>query len=58
MKYKATKQFKELGIENDYQGLTVENYFALRRGEIIEIDNLPIKLKDFVEEIKTKGKVQ
>ena len=37
-KYKATKKFKELGIENDYQHLATENYFKLREGEAVELE--------------------
>jgi hypothetical protein len=37
VKYKATEKFKELGIENNYQFLTVEQYFNLLGGRITEI---------------------
>jgi len=54
MKIIGLPEFKNLGIENDYQGLSTEDYFALRRGEIIEIDKIPDHLVDggFVEKIE------
>lgn len=42
MKYKATKKFEPLGIENSYQGLSAEDYHALKNGKTIE--NPPKKL--------------
>jgi len=55
MKVKATEKFQELGIENCYQRLDTEIYFALRRGEIVEIDKIPVHLTagEYVEIIKS-----
>ena len=57
MKVKATEKFQELGIENCYQRLETEIYYALRRGEKIEIDKIPEHLiaGKYVEIIKKKG---
>ena len=35
-KYKATKKFQGLGIENSYQQLTCEDYYRLKEGKSIE----------------------
>lgn len=58
MQYKATKKFKELGIENSYQGLETEIYYALRNGKKVEIENAPKHLIDgeYIEKVKTKEK--
>ena len=55
MKVKGAKKFKELGIDNSYQGLDTEVYFALRRGEIVEIDKIPEHLEagGYVEKLKS-----
>ena len=54
MKVKATEKFQELGIENSYQGLDTEDYFALRRGEVIELKEIPAHLMagKYIEKIK------
>ena len=41
MKYKATKKFLELGIENSYQGLITNEYFDLRAGAEVELREVP-----------------
>jgi hypothetical protein len=38
MKYKPTEKFKELGIENSYHQLHHEDFHALQRGEIVDIE--------------------
>lgn len=57
-KYQATESFKELGIDNNYQGLETEQYFALMRGEAIELKHVPIHLIDgkFIQEVKQEFK--
>ena len=54
MKVKATEKFKELGIEQCYQRLETEDYFALKRGEVIDIPKVPPHLfaGKYVEKIK------
>ena len=58
MKYKALKKFNELGIENSYQGLETEVYFALQRGEVVDVKGMPAFLIDnnYVKEITEGGK--
>jgi len=58
MQVKATDKFQELGIENCYQRLDTEVYFALRRGEIVEIRKVPSHLIDggYIEKIKISKK--
>ena len=58
MKVKGLKKFKELGIDNCYQQLNTEDYFALRRGETFELEKVPQHLIDgeYVEIIKNKEK--
>jgi len=58
MKVKATEKFQELGTEQCYQRLETEDYFALRRGEIIELDKIPAHLLDgkYIEIIKKENK--
>lgn len=55
MLVKGTEKFKELGIDRSYQGLNTEVYFALRRGEVVEIEKIPAHLKagGYVEKIKS-----
>ena len=36
-KYKATKKFKELGIENNYQHLATDIYYKLLAGAAVEL---------------------
>ena len=57
-KYKATEKFKELGIDNSYQGLETWQYYDLRNGKEIEIEYVPFFLLDhkFVEEVKEEIK--
>ena len=54
-RYIATKKFGKLGIENSYQGLETETYFALKAGKIVEIKNAPARLikGGFIEIVKT-----
>jgi len=56
MKYKATKAFKRLGIENSYQGLTVREYFALREGKTVELISPPSDLivLNYIELVKSQ----
>uniref|UniRef100_A0A6M3KET8 Uncharacterized protein n=1 Tax=viral metagenome TaxID=1070528 RepID=A0A6M3KET8_9ZZZZ len=58
MKVKATEKFQELGIEMCYQRLETEDYFALRRGEIIDLDKIPAHLLagGYVEKVKKENK--
>lgn len=58
MKIKATEKFKELGIENNYQHLETEQYYSLRRGENVDLKNVPPHLLagEFVEKVKIKEK--
>ena len=58
MKYKATEKFKELGIENSYQGLLTEDYYKLRNGGIVEIEFPPKHLIDgnYIKELKSDKK--
>ena len=37
MRYKATKKFKESGIENSYHQLNTEDYFKLKAGAAVEL---------------------
>lgn len=51
----ATKKFKEeLGIENSYQGLKTVDYYKLKAGGEIELDEVPVHLIEgkFIEKIK------
>jgi hypothetical protein len=43
-KFKATKKFKQLGIENSYQHLSVEQFHGLKSGGIVEMD-LPFRAR-------------
>ena len=54
MRYKPTEKFKELWIENDYQGLPTEAFIALHRGESVELNKVPPRLIDggFIEKVK------
>jgi len=54
MKYKATEKFKELGIENSYQGLTVGEYFSLNEGKATELKFPPKRLINgkYIEKVK------
>lgn len=57
-KIRATEKFKkEAGIENNYQGLRTDQYYKLKAGGIIDIENIPEHLieKKFIEKIKDKG---
>ena len=58
MKIKATKKFQELGIENSYQELNTEDYFALRNGKIVELNQAPNHLFNgkYIEAIKEHKK--
>ena len=53
-KFKATAKFKELGIENSYQGLTVGEYFSLKEGKVTELRFPPKRLINgkYVEKVK------
>ena len=56
MKYKATKKFKELGIERNYHRLEVEQFHALKRDEAVEVTlnnrNQYLIDDDYIEEVK------
>jgi hypothetical protein len=54
MKYKATKKFNELTAMNNYEGLGLENFQALERGEEVELKEQPQALLDgkFIEKVK------
>mgnify|MGYP003110905068 CR=1 FL=1 len=54
MKYKATKKFNELTAMNNYEGLGIENFQALERGEEVELKEQPQALLDgkFIEKVK------
>jgi len=56
MKYKATEKFKELGIDNSYQGLQTWQYYDLRLGKEVEIELVPVFLieNNFIKEIEKK----
>ena len=41
MKYKATKKFENLGIENSYQQIGERNFRLLKSKKLVEIDNPP-----------------
>ena len=58
-KFKATKKFKELGTENSYQHLETEQFFALQRGETVEMKALPFRARfllfdKFIERLPEK----
>ena len=57
MLYKATKEFQSLGIENNYQGLTCDDYYALRAGESVELGLVPAKLLEggYIEKVGGKA---
>ena len=57
MKYKATKKFNELTAMNNYEGLGLENFQALERGEEVELKEQPQALLDgkFIEKVKENG---
>lgn len=44
-KFKATKKFKSLGTENSYQHLETEQFYALQRGETVEMKVLPFRAR-------------
>lgn len=54
MKIKATRKFLELGIENSYQGLKTDDYYALRNGKTIELSQAPSHLLGgkYIEKVK------
>ena len=54
MKYKATDKFKELGIEDNYQGLETHQYFNLLGGRLVEIKTPPKRLLEgkYIEKVK------
>ena len=54
MLVKATEKFKELGIENSYQGLPTDKYFKLKAGAEVDLDEIPIHLIEgkYIEKIK------
>jgi len=55
MKVKATKKFYMLGIEDSYHGLSVDDYYKLRAGKIVELKEIPQSLINYVEKIKEKN---
>ena len=56
MKVKAKSTFKNLTITNSYQGLNTKIFFALQRGETVELNKIPEICKEHLEEIKNKKK--
>jgi hypothetical protein len=54
MKVKAKKSFKNLGIENSYQGLPTPKFEALVRGEEVEIDALNPFIENHVQIVGKK----
>ena len=57
MKVKATEKFKkEAGIENNYQGLRTDQFYKLKAGGIIDLEDIPEHLIEnkFIEKIKAK----
>ena len=58
MKYKATKLFDQLDASNHHQNLERQEFLALKRGETVEIQNVPVKLIDgkFLVEVKKASK--
>ena len=57
MKVKATEKFKkEAGIENNYQGLRTDQFYKLKAGGIIDLEDIPEHLIEnkFIEKIKDK----
>ncbi|MFO8066847.1 MAG: hypothetical protein R6U11_04615 [Bacteroidales bacterium] len=57
-KYKPTKKFKELGIQRDYQGLTVNQFNRLKEGKQVKLNSPPEHLidGDYIKKVKTKKK--
>ena len=54
-RWRATDKFKkELGIENSYQGLKTEDYYKLKAGAELDLDEVPVHLIEgkFIEKIK------
>ena len=53
MKYKATKKFERLGIDNSYQGLNTKDYYSLKAGNVVDIEDVPSVLleENYVEKI-------
>jgi len=51
-KYKAKKEFMDLGIEECYQGLETEKFYQLRAGKEVEIKNPSKKLLEVLEIVK------
>lgn len=53
-RYKATERFKELGIDNSYQGLHTDVYYMLLHGHAVELNEMPEHLTKgkYVEELK------
>lgn len=54
MKVKAKKSFMDLHISNNYQGLHCDDYFALRRGETVDLDIVPEIIEKHVTVKKEK----
>jgi len=54
MKVKALPSFKSLSISGNYQGLHSDDYFALKRGEIVELKSIPEVCKIHLEKVKAK----
>ncbi len=57
MKVKENEKFKkEAGIENNYQGLRTDQFYKLKAGGIIDLEDIPEHLIEnkFIEKIKDK----
>ena len=52
-KYIATKKFKELGIEESYQGLNTDDYFSFLAGKEVDLKEVPKKLLNgYIEKVE------
>jgi hypothetical protein len=45
-----------LAPTNNKHGLTLDNYYLLESGQIIEVKKIPESLKDLVEKVKKEKK--
>tara|TARA_R100001463_G_scaffold63507_1_gene116565 strand:+ start:629 stop:799 length:171 start_codon:yes stop_codon:yes gene_type:complete len=55
---KIKKKDDCLGIPhfNSHSGLSKDNFSKLNNGETVTVDAIPPQAKNFVEEVKSKGK--
>ena len=56
MKIKAKPSFKKLSIGNNYQGLRTDQFYLLRDGEEIEVDEINPYIEGHVKEVEEKDK--